>query len=179
MNETDFRKLLTAVLGEVEGTLAGVNPGDVLALAEAILRASRVFAAGEGRSGFVAKCLAMRLAHLGLAAHFAGETTAPAAGPGDLLVAVSGSGATPVTAARAQVARQLGVRVAAVTSAGADSLVELADLVVALPVVPSQQYGGTRFEQAALLLLDALALLLQRRLAQTAADMDARHATLE
>jgi D-arabinose 5-phosphate isomerase GutQ len=68
--------------------------------------------------------------------------------------------------------------VAAVTAASESPLGELSDLRVLIPS-ESKQYGRALFEQAALVLLDALALLLQRRLGQSAADLEARHANLE
>ncbi|MHC4202368.1 MAG: 6-phospho-3-hexuloisomerase, partial [Planctomycetota bacterium] len=57
-----------AVLDEIGRTLALIDEGDARRLAEAILRAERVYLAGLGRSGLVASCFAMRLVHLGFTA---------------------------------------------------------------------------------------------------------------
>ena len=47
---------------------------------------------------------AMRFMHLGRDSHVLGEATAPSVRHGDVLVAVSGSGETPVTVAFARIA---------------------------------------------------------------------------
>ncbi len=179
MASTDtIREAIDAVQQEAAGALARVAPDQVAALAEAILHARRVFVAGEGRSGLVARALAMRLLHLGREAYVAGETIAPAAAPHDLLLALSRSGATRVTAARMEAARACGAGVALVTS-DASHAPGPGEVLVVVPAGPSQQFGGSLFEQAALLLLDALVLVLQGQLGQTPEQMAARHATLE
>jgi D-arabinose 5-phosphate isomerase GutQ len=55
----------------------------------------------------------------------------------------------------------------------------LADLSVVIPAAQSAQFGGSLFEQAALLVCDSLTLILQQRLGQSHTDMRSRHATLE
>jgi 6-phospho-3-hexuloisomerase len=62
------------------------------AFMEAIARARRVFLIGAGREGLATRAFAMRLMHLGLEAHWFWDDTTPAMGPGDLLIATSGSG---------------------------------------------------------------------------------------
>ncbi len=170
---------LDLILGEVTSALAEVDPEEVTQFERAVLAAREVFVAGEGRSGLIARCLAMRLMHLGRRSHVAGETTTPAAKEGDLLVAISASGETRVTRARAEAAHAHGAKVIGVTAAPDSSLAQLADLRLTIPAPAVQQYGGSRFEQAALILLDAVIFRLQSRLRRTATDMDARHATIE
>lgn len=178
MCDQTWEELLRTVRTEIEGALSRVAPEEVLLLAEEILAARRVFLTGQGRSGLIARCFAMRLAQLGLLAHVAGETTTPPAEPGDLLLALSASGRTRLTRARIEAAAQSGVKVALLT-AEAEPLPTETDLLLHLPGAPSEQYGGTLFEQTALLTLDALVLVLQHRLGQTHDQMQSRHATLE
>jgi 6-phospho-3-hexuloisomerase len=179
--EDRFRDDLRGVLAEVQDVLARVDPREVEALAEAVLAAPTVFVTGEGRSGLVARAFAMRLLHLGRRAHVVGETATPSAAAGDLLLALSGSGSTRVTRARAEAARAGGVRLLVVTAAPDSPLAEAAELrlLLPLPAGGSRQFGGSLFEQAALLLLDTLVLDLQRRLGESPTSMAARHATLE
>ena len=66
------------VLDEIGGVLAGVGPEAVRAVAEAVSSAERVYVYGLGRTGLICSAFAMRLMHLGLAAHAVGEATAPA-----------------------------------------------------------------------------------------------------
>jgi 6-phospho-3-hexuloisomerase len=175
-----------AILSEIGGTLAQVSAQQVEALGEAMAQAGAVFTTGEGRSGLVGRCFAMRLMHLGLKAHVVGEAMAPAVRASDLLVAISGSGETAVTCLLASQAKKQGARVAALTAAADSPLAATADVVILVPAptkeqaaAASIQHGGSLFEQSALILLDAIALQLQRRLHQTDEQMRARHANLE
>jgi 6-phospho-3-hexuloisomerase len=179
MPESGFRKASDLILREIAVTLARVDEHQVRALEKAIASDGAVFVAGEGRSGLVARCFAMRLMHLGVTAHVVGETVTPAFRPGDLLVAVSGSGETPVTCSLASSAASRGGRVVAVTAGAQSSLAQAAHAVLSIPASESAQFGGTLFEQSALIALDAVAWQLQRRLRQTAEQMQARHTTLE
>ena len=167
------------VLSEIESAAGAVNPEDVEALGRAVAAADGVFITGEGRSGLVAKCLAMRLMHLGLRAHVVGEAVTPAFGSRSLLIAVSGSGETPLTRTVAEAALSSGGAVAAVTAAPVSSLARSAGISVVIPIRKSAQFGGSLFEQAALVVFDSLALVLQHRLGRSDDEMRSRHATLE
>ena len=179
MAEQELAQTVALVLEEVRSALAEIDPEEVRRFEGAIPGAREVFVAGEGRSGLIARCLAMRLMHLGRRSHVAGETTTPAAKAGDLLVAISASGENAVTRARAEAAHAHGAKVVGITANPTSSLAQMADLRLTIPAPAEQQYGGSRFEQAALVLLDAVIFRLQSRLRRTATDMDARHATIE
>ena len=187
MARKTFQEASRAILSEIEEALAGVREEQIEGLLEAVSQAGAVFVTGEGRSGLVARCFAMRLVHLGLSAHVVGETASPALGKGDLLVAVSGSGESEITCARARLAAKHGARVAALTGSEGSSLASGADLVVVVPASSgagagasgSGQFGGSLFEQSALVALDAVVLELQERLGVSGEEMAARHATVE
>ena len=70
-------------------------------------------------------------------------------------------------------------QVLVVTAADSSVLSSLADLVVLIPAGVSQQYGGSVFEQSALVALDAVVMMLRQRLGVTDEAMDLRHANLE
>lgn len=182
----EFDESLRAILDELTRTLGDVSERQAGGLHRLLSESKAVFVTGEGRSGLVARCFAMRLMHLGLSAHVVGGTTTPAFGKGDLLVAVSGSGETDLTCTVARLAKEAGGRVAVVTAADASPLASAADIVLVIPAAhgsggerSSVQYGRSLFEQAALLALDAVAFQLQRELDQAAEHMDTRHANLE
>ncbi|UTM38009.1 SIS domain-containing protein [Rhodococcus pyridinivorans] len=153
---------------------------------ELINSARSVFVIGNGRSGLAIQMAAMRLMHLGLRVHVAGEVTAPAIGKGDLLVAVSGSGTTESVVRAADTARKVGASVVAVTTAPASPLGQRADQVLILPAADKQdhsatitaQYAGSLFEQAVLLAFDALFYALWVGADQTAERLWERHANL-
>ncbi len=178
--EDDFRRLCEEVTAEVSAALAAVDPGEVSALEEAILAARMVFAAGAGRSGLAVRCFAVRLGHLGRPVQVVGEATAPPAQPDDLVIAVSRSGETATTCAVAEAAVRAGARVTAVTAHPESPLARAASARLVIPAGGrSIQFGGSLFEQAAMLLFDVVALRLQRRLGVTVEEMQARHANLE
>jgi 6-phospho-3-hexuloisomerase len=174
-----FREAVAAIAGEIGDALSKVSEHEALSLCNAIQRAGAVFVTGEGRSGLVARCFAMRLMHLGVKAHVVGGATTPRLGPGDLLLAISCTGETALTCAVARVSAEQGGKVIAVTAAGRSTLASSADLTVVVPASPSRQYGGSLFEQSALIVLDSVAMVLRERLGVSAEAMDLRHANLE
>ncbi len=168
----------TQILEEIERTLDAVSEGD-WALAERVLEAyCRVFFTGQGRSGLVAQMAAMRVAHLGREAWVAGETTTPPIGRQDLLVVLSGSGNSPLAVQRAEIARRAGAKVLAVTGPQPGPLAAHSDWVCRLPVGPSVQFGGSLFEQAALVFWDAVVTAYAAHHRIVGADMASRHFNL-
>lgn len=152
---------------------------------------------GAGRSGLVVKAFATRLMHLDFEVYVVGETITPALRPGDLLVALSGSGETDLIVESAKIAKKVGARVAAITSYPRSSLAKLADLVVTLPgrtkiasikgFVRRELYGeyasltplGTLFEISSMVFLDAIISSLMVKLGKKEEDLRAKHATIE
>mgnify|MGYP000176877671 CR=1 FL=1 len=189
----DILDAVERILGEVEGVLRQVEPGPVGRLLDATVSARRIYVAGEGRSGLVARTFAMRLVHLGMTAYACGETITPAIEAGDLCIACSGSGQTPITCHRAEQSRRVGATVAAIVAARGSPLAAGADIEVVLPAPTklgtppgapdagqlSVQFGASLFEQALLLFLDAVVLLLQERRGASPESMSAKHTNLE
>jgi 6-phospho-3-hexuloisomerase len=183
-----IRKAINEILAEMQHTLDAVPPGGPERLVEAILEADRTYVAGGGRSGLMARALAMRIMHLGLVSYVVGDTTTPAIRSGDLLVACSASGETQVTVLMSHVARQAGARVFAITATPDSPMARLADEKIVIPApskvaVPeadqSSQYGGSLFEQALLVLMDAVSAEIGRRLGTPPQELNSRHANLE
>ena len=182
------KRTISEILGEMSATLARVPPEGLERLVEAVLSADRIYVAGGGRSGLMARAFAMRLMHLGLTTHVVGETTTPSIRSGDLLVSCSASGETQVTVLVSQVAQTAGARVFAITATPDSPMARLANetIVIGAPTKhtprgggTSAQYGGSLFEQAMLVLLDAVSSEIGRRLGTPEQDLDARHANLE
>lgn len=167
-----------AVLDEVRRAVTAADQEAVAALLAAVAAAPTVYFDARGRSGLVARALAMRWMHLGLAVHVAGETLTPAIGPGDLLVCLSASGRTGGPLANAAVARARGARVAVLTADPESPLAAAADLVVVVARGGSDQHGGSLFEQACLVLGDAMCATFQQAAAMPDAALDRRHANL-
>jgi 6-phospho-3-hexuloisomerase len=169
-----------AVRDEVSGVLTAVS-GEQMTAAAALLgdHGRRWFCLGQGRSGLVAQMAAMRLMHAGFTTHAVGEATAPAMREGDGLLAISGSGETPITLYLAQLAVGFGARLLVVTARADSTLAGLADTVLEVPTAGTRQFGGSLFEQTALLLLDAFILDVTAGDPRTHAAMQARHTNLQ
>jgi 6-phospho-3-hexuloisomerase len=175
---------LSHILREVSSAAEAVREEELYRLADRVLAAPRVFVAGAGRTGLVAKAFAMRLMHLGRTVYAAGETITPAITGDDLLVAASCSGTTVSVLELARRAKSVGSSVFAITSAEISPLCGLADDRLLLPAGPdpdrtSDQFGNSLFEQLLLVVLDGLVLHLQQTLHEGFAEMRARHANLE
>jgi 6-phospho-3-hexuloisomerase len=175
------------VLEENRKVLGQIDHVSVEQLAEAILGAKRIFVVGEGRSGLAVRMLAMRLMHLGCSVHVQGETTTPALRKGDLIIALSGSGSTGMVSMAAGVAKGIGARVIAITTQTSSPLAAIADLVIQIQASAKQdqsgrqskQFAGSLFEQAAILLFDALFYVLSGRLEKDAQTLWQQHTNLE
>jgi 6-phospho-3-hexuloisomerase len=142
---------------ELARVFRDLDQDELLAFARALEGApGRVFFTGQGRSGLAAQMAAMRFMHLGKVAHFVGEATAPSVRLGDTFVVVSGSGRTPVSVRFARVAKQEGALVLLVTHQNHSPLSDMADQSVTIRAAGSVQFGGTLFEQSALILLDSV-----------------------
>ncbi|WP_311258058.1 6-phospho-3-hexuloisomerase [Microbacterium sp. WCS2018Hpa-9] len=163
------------------------NAHQLIDLADLVDDSRRVFVLGAGRSGLALRMTAMRLMHLGLDVHVVGDTTTPAIAAGDLLLTASGSGTTESIVRAAERASAIGARIAAITTAEASPLSELADVVVRVPAAQkldrsadaSQQYAGSLFEQAVVVIGDGLFHALWQREGTSADDLWPRHANLE
>jgi 6-phospho-3-hexuloisomerase len=139
----------------------------------------RWFFSGQGRSGMVAQMAAMRFMHMGRTAHFVGEATAPSIRTGDGLCLVSGSGNTAVTVHFARIAREEGAELALITREPDSTLAKLASCVLHVPIGATQQFGGSRFEQTSLVLLDAIVLELMQAVPDPHRLMLSRHTNLQ
>lgn len=178
---------LSLVQGEIADTAAKIDVQQVAALARYLSESPRVFVAGAGRSGLVLRMAAMRLMHLGLNVHVAGDTTTPAIGSGDLLLVASGSGTTSGVVKAAETAAKSSARIAAFTTNAESPLAALADAVVIIPAAQktdhgssvSRQYAGSLFEQVLFLTTEALFQSLWDNTDVPAEELWLRHANLE
>lgn len=182
-----LREWFQGNLDELKEMLGGITPVDNSHLGEIILLAERVFVVGQGRTGLVTKMFAMRLMQIGLDTYIVGETLTPAIRSGDLLVAASGSGETPSVVRAAQKAKEIGARVAVITSAAHSSLAKYADHLTILPgqsIKISAQVStklplANALEQTALIFLDCVVAWLAAQKGETNQSMMSRHANLE
>lgn len=180
MNHHGVRSDLGLVAHEVSNVLERVDSAAVDRLAEMIRDpARRWFLTGQGRSGLVARSSAMRLMHFGCRVHVVGEATAPAIEAADGLLVFSASGETVTSREFAAVAAGVGATVVLLTADPLSTLARQADLVLEIPARSTQQFGGSLFEQSALLVMDAAVLALSSGSAEVYQAMQHRHANLQ
>jgi 6-phospho-3-hexuloisomerase len=157
-------------------------------LVEQIMKSDKVFVAGAGRSGLMARAFAMRLMHMGIDAYVVGESITPNVTANDMLIIGSGSGETKSLISMAEKARSLQASVAVVTIFLDSTIARLADFVVKLPGSPKDKSAGnystiqpmgSLFEQTLLLFFDSAILRLMEKKGYDATTMFGRHANLE
>ncbi|OPX72352.1 MAG: 3-hexulose-6-phosphate isomerase [Methanoregulaceae archaeon PtaB.Bin152] len=192
----DMMRLMARRIGRIAESL---SDDEVEKFVEEILRARRIYVLGAGRSGLVAKAFAMRLMHLGLSSFVVGETITPAMSRDDLIVVFSGSGRTKTVADIAETAKEIGGRLALITSNQDSRIGRIADIIVIIEhhrdevkddgaeFEIRQMMGehksfaplGTLFETAAMIFADAV---ISRLMEITQIDENAlkdRHANIE
>jgi 6-phospho-3-hexuloisomerase len=189
------------IIAGIKSCFEDLNMNEVERLIQLLLDAKdkKIFIVGMGRSGFVARAFALRLMNLGFNVYFLGETITPAAEKGDLLIAISGTGATKMVLTASSAAREIGATVIALTSFSESPLGQMADLIVSIkgrtktgwpkeedylarqiigerePLTPL----GSVFENNSMVFLDSLVVELMHRMGRTEADLKRRHATIE
>lgn len=187
--KTEYKAILGGILGELTENAKRIDPESLDRFADVLLAGERIFIAGAGRSGFVARAFSNRLMHLGLTVYFVGEPTTPAIREGDVLVIGSGSGETGSLVVMAQKAHKIGARIATITIHPEASIGRLADAAVVIPgATPKSELGdtvksiqpmGNAFEQMSWIVCDAIVMILMDKLGRTAEEMFRLHANLE
>jgi len=173
---------------ELGRVTARLDEAQIDAFIAAVAKARRVFCIGVGREGLATRAFTMRLMHLGKPAFWIWDDTTPAIGPGDLLLATSGSGCIghidyvfdQAVAAGADTAVVTGDPGGA-TARKAGTLLWLAASVYKgkADVVASSQPMGNLFEQALFILYDQIVIALAERLGVSKPEMAARHRNVE
>jgi len=188
-----INELMLLMVGQMRETARMLNPDEGDSFFSEMLKARKIYVAGAGRSGLVARAFAMRLMHIGIESYVIGETITPALSPGDTLVVFSGSGETNSIYDVFETAKELGARLCLITATRVSRMTALADCIVILcgsqtsdnsltsqyevrqitgqyrSVTSSFAPFGTLFETAALIFSDAIISAL----------IEARHCSLE
>ena len=195
------QEMMIRMAHQIELAAAGLSVKDISLFVDEILKAkdARIYVMGAGRSGLVAKALAMRLMHLGFSSYVVGETITPAMTAGDMLIVLSGSGKTRTVLDIAETAKQQSGRVCLITASFPSPLGDKADCIVLIPnfradsaddkiTVGSRTITsnhtlfaplGTLFETASVIFCDAIVSVLMGRLSVSADKMQEHHANIE
>lgn len=120
--------------------LTGVDMEEMLAMAQAILDAKRIYVAGWGRAGNNIKMLSMDCSQIGLHTHIVGDNSTPSIHEGDILVIGSGSGKTASMQLFAQQAKSHGAKIGLIVGAKDSPIEALSDVTV--HIVDSSNTNG-------------------------------------
>ena len=134
----ELMRLIISAAGSIADAVSDREEGQFM---QALITSPRIYVAGAGRSGLVAKAFAMRLMHLGMESYVVGETITPAMQKGDLLVAFSGSGETRSITEICRTAKAVGGRLALITSRNDSTMAKTADMMVVLNSRPYDDDG--------------------------------------
>jgi 6-phospho-3-hexuloisomerase len=186
------------ILAGVDQVIKSINEDEIEKIVDVIIQAheKKILLLGTGRSGFVGRAFALRLMHLGFNVYVSGETITPALDPNDLVIAISGSGTTRTVVAQAEVAKEVGSKVIAVTSHPESLLSKFADEVIVVKgrTKIDQEFDydrrqitgehdnaplGTMFELSVMVFMDSVIAYLMQRLQVSEIDLIKRHANAE
>ncbi|WP_421909426.1 6-phospho-3-hexuloisomerase [Methanolacinia petrolearia] len=176
----DVKMIMRTMTDEISRRIEEISDDEISSFTSSILTARRIYVAGAGRSGLIARAFAMRLMHIGLESYVVGETVTPAMEPGDAGVVFSGTGETNSMVDIAESTKALGGTLCLITSHRGSSIGKLADYIVEIPLEPPEDREwpntfevrqltggykslfqplaaiGTFFETAAMIFSDAL-----------------------
>lgn len=181
--------MLKRIIKELQENAEKINEDELNNFAQKIMEAKRLFVAGAGRSGFVARAFSNRLMHLGMTVWFVGEPTTPAIGKDDLLIILSGSGETGSLKVMAQKAKEKEATVAIITIYPESTIGKACETLIQVPgVTPksnlksgikSVQPMGNAFEQMSWLICDNIIMIVMEKMNKTEVEMFSLHANLE
>jgi 6-phospho-3-hexuloisomerase len=199
LHKQRVQDMMRLMASKIRATANHLQDEEIDAFIREILAADRIYVMGAGRSGLVAKAFAMRLMHVGFTAFVVGETITPAMRRNDLLVIFSGSGRTKTIADIAETAKEIGGRIALITSNRESRIGKLADAMVIIEnqrdeirdetveFEVRQMTGehksfaplGTLFETAAMIFADACISQLMEVSMVDEKELKNRHANIE
>jgi len=186
------------ILAGINGVIQSIDEHEIEQMIDMLMVAkdNKILLIGTGRSGFVGRAFALRLMHLGFNVYVSGETITPALSSNDLVIAISGSGTTRTVVTQAEVAKEVGTKVIAITSHPEAALSKYADKIVSVKgrskIDEETDYErrqitgnydsaplGTMFELSVMVFLDGIIADLMQRLGESEIDLRKRHANAE
>lgn len=190
-NKERFYKTILELANQVKLNADTINIHEVLSTIELILQVynnnNRIFIYGAGRSGFIGRCFAQRLMHLGIKSCFVSDAVTYQYSSKDLLIIVSGSGETTSPVAIATKAKEIGGKIVLFSSNPKSTIGELSDYVIEIKgkskdkalVQESLAPYTSLFDISTFAVLDSIGGTLMKKLGVTEEDIDKRHASIE
>ena len=129
-----FQNTMMEISEIIKKNYESIDTSQILTLIDMIVTINSknriVFVYGAGRSGFIGRCFAQRLMHLGLNSCFVSDAITYRYSNDDLLILISGSGETTSPKAIAEEAKKIGGKIALFTGNPKSSIAIMADLVI-------------------------------------------------
>jgi len=188
MKSSDFSYLAHTVIEEITSALDRVASREVEEVVSTLSNTKRVFVLGVGREGLAARAFAMRLAHLGIDAHWGWDDTTPSVRPDDTFVLVNGSGAIGHLDYVFGQIRDIGATSIVISGVAEASTPKRADVSLIVPaavyrgegdMVTSVQPMGSLFEQSIFIALDVIVLMLIESMRVDTEELVSRHRNFE
>ena len=186
-----FYETMIEIADQIRENAAYVNRNDIVYLIDLILQTrntnNRIFVYGAGRSGFIGRCFAQRLMHLGIDSCFVSDAITYQYSQNDLLIMISGSGETPSSVAITQKAKEIGGKIAFFTTNITSTIGKLSDCIVRISGKSKDKATSEKtlapytslFDISTLSVLDSIGATLMDILSISEEDIDKRHATIE
>lgn len=195
MNEDEikeiFHKTMIEIANQVKKNEQMIDTNKIAQLIDLILRVkdsdSRVFVYGAGRSGFIGRCFAQRLMHLGINSCFVSDAVTHQYSKDDLLILISGSGETTSPVAIANKAKKIGGKIALLTGNVNSTIGKISDCIIQIEGKSKDKALSQKtlapytslFDISTLSVLDSIGGTLMKILEVSEEDIDKRHATIE
>jgi 6-phospho-3-hexuloisomerase len=112
---------------------------------------------GAGRMGYAIQSFVMRVSHLGYRSYMIGDTTLPRVDEDTIVVVNTSSGETPSIKLYVEQCKDANCHIVVLTAGVNSSIAALADLVITMPKLGSDQLMKTAYEQYTFILLDHIA----------------------
>jgi len=186
-----FLNTLLEIADQVKKNCDSIDLNQVLKLIDMISEVKsnnrRIFIYGAGRSGFIGRCFAQRLMHLGIKSCFVSDAVTYRYSKEDLLILVSGSGETTSPKAIAEEAKEIGGKIALFSGNPKSTIGMLSDLIIKVEGKSKEKAISqdtlapftSLFDISTLSILDSIAASLMALLGITEKDINERHASIE
>ncbi|MBY9002448.1 MAG: SIS domain-containing protein [Candidatus Lokiarchaeota archaeon] len=186
-----FKNTLSEIEGKINLNSKSLNSNIVIQIIKEILQIynnnAMIFIYGAGRSGFIGRCFAQRLMHLGIKSCFISDAVTHRYTERDLLILISGSGETTSPRAIANKAKEIGGKIILFTGNQISSIAKISDLVIKIEGKSKEKaiYEKTLapytslFDISTLAILDSIGGILMEELSVSEEIIDNHHASIE
>jgi len=195
MNREEIRNRFMETMLEIKTMIEKnseiINLDNIIKFIDFIYKAyaqnKMIFVYGAGRSGFIGRCFAQRLMHLGIKSCYISDAVTYRFKKEDLLILISGSGETTSPVAIAQKANKIGGKIVLLTGNPYSTISKISDLTIEIEgkskdkAISQETFAPytSLFDISVLAILDSVGGTLMQIMGVKEKDIDQRHASLE